>query len=130
MKLLLCLSELPEDVDLVDVTDKLVDIHVQFSRTRFAWELEKVLAMPVGFKPTLEKQFVAQYKAVVGGLKGNNAVCDSRLQVLLPTVEKLLSNFDLAVYLPEKARGLARKTFENSKLTRIRNDKELKNWLE
>jgi hypothetical protein len=134
MKLLLCLSELPSKkamTKLTDVSDRLVDIHVQFSRTRFAWELEHVLSVPDQFVPTLEDRFIQTYKTLVNGLEGNNVVYDTRLQVLLPTIEGLLEDFDLAVYLPKRSRdSLVGKVVGRSSLPKIRDEKELLDWLE
>jgi hypothetical protein len=134
MKLLLCLSELPSEKvmsKLTDVTDRLVNIHVQFSRTRFAWELENVLSKPETFVPTLEDKFVQAYRAIISGLEGNNVVCDTRLQVLLPSIETLLEGFDLAVYLPEKSKDAwAKKAINRSGLVKVRTEKDLIAWLE
>lgn len=134
MKLLLCLSELPPErvmSKVSDVTDQLVDFHVQFSQTRFQWELDYVLSRPNLFSPRLEGKFVHEYGLRVSELKGNNVVCDSRLQVLLPAIEDLLEDFDLAVYLPEKSKdSLAKKVISLSSLPKIRDEKGLVEWLE
>ncbi len=136
MKLLLCLTDLPPERlmkkhSVLDITDRLVDIHVQFSKTRFAWQLEYVLSRPSLFRPTLEDKFVHEYGLRVSELKGNNAVNDTRLQVLLLAVESLLEDFDVAVYLPQKDKGiLAKEVIGTSNLPKIRDEEGLAKWLE
>lgn len=145
MKLLLCLTDLPPEkfmkkYSILDVTDDLVDIHVQFSQTRFQWELDHVLSRPSLFKPTLEDKFAQVYKVIISELKGNNVICDTRLQVLLPAIEdlladlpnvvSLLTDFSFAIYLPKKSKeSLAKKVFARSSLLKIQDEEGLAKWL-